>query len=47
LLQGPHNPLRGQTSIDFDGQRFPHAFIKDVECPETPPLVQTVAHEIQ
>jgi hypothetical protein len=46
LLQHTDHPFGGGQRIHLNGQDFPHAFIKNVECPESSPVIQRITHKV-
>src|SRR5204863_2262487 len=46
LLQDPNDPFGGQRRVHFDRDDFADPFIQNVACPEPPPAVQRIAHEV-
>jgi len=46
LVEHPDDPLRGQRTVDFDGQSLARAFVDDVEGAEVLPAEQRIVHEV-
>ena len=46
LVEHPDDPLRGQRTVDFDGQSLARAFVDDVEGAEALPAEQRIVHEV-
>lgn len=46
LSEEANDSRRRQRRIDLDGQGLTRALVEEVECPEAPPAVEAVLHEI-
>ncbi len=46
LVEHPDGPLRGQRTVDFDGQNLARAFVDDVKGAEALPAEQRIVHEV-
>jgi len=46
-LEHPLDPLGRETRVDLDRQGLANPLVEDIQRPKGPPVIQTIAHEIE